>query len=114
MSVTLDSLTSLANNFAQTKIISDEQTKNYGKARKSLKGDFKSQIGSLTIKIIDLDQLLKSLDSYDKKVAKKVNEWANKFQKDGKLKLKAGGSSIVLDDILLMHFNSELDRKSVV
>ncbi len=110
MSVSLDSLTPLANNFAQTKKISDMQLTNYQKARKALKGDFKSQIDSLSIKTIDLDALSKNLSSYDQKVAKKVVEWANKFQTEKKLEIKAGGSIIVLDDTLLMHLNSEFKK----
>ncbi len=107
MSVSLESLTPLANNFAQTKIISDKQTTIYEKASTALKGDFESQIDFLPIKKIDLNAVSKNLGSYEPKVVKKVKEWANKFQKDGKLELKAGGSSIVLDDTLLMYFNSE-------
>jgi len=107
MSISLESLATLANTFSQKKIIANKQNENYIKAKKALKANFQSQIDCLPEKVIDLNRIKNDLKFYDKKVFKKVAEWAKKFQKDNKLEIKDGESNIILDDTLLMHLNSE-------
>ncbi|NGX34643.1 MAG: hypothetical protein K1060chlam1_00996 [Candidatus Anoxychlamydiales bacterium] len=111
MSVSLESLVPLANNFAQTKITSDKQTTNYEKARKALKSDFKSQIASLPLKLLDLDRILTSFTSCDQKVAKKVQEWIKKLAIDSGFKITVGGAIILLNNTLL--YNFDLAYKSI-